>query len=186
VYRFKASHIVRRLHFVILDDDNAENISIPSREWIHHPLPCLTVSFFFFLWIFLADKEVPLGHHSSNKLLNTERASLVTWEPYYCVLLQDDQTFTAYRSEEMAVSFTFHLSRLIKSFAYNLFPSWHAYLVDKLRIPKTKNNSWILGLLIKRQNCWHNFACSIFLSTGKVSLKQAILLSMYILLSNNE
>lgn len=26
------------------------------------------------------------------------------WEPCYCVLLQDEQTLTAYRSEDMAVS----------------------------------------------------------------------------------
>ena len=29
---------------------------------------------------------------------------LLNWEPYFCVLLQDEQTLTAYRSEEMAVS----------------------------------------------------------------------------------
>lgn len=38
---------------------------------------------------------------------NGDKAPLVTWEPYFCVLLQDEQTFTAYRSEEMAVSFEF-------------------------------------------------------------------------------
>ena len=43
-----------------------------------------------------------LGHQPSNKIGDKE--PLVTWEPYYCVLLQDEQTFTAYRSEEMAVS----------------------------------------------------------------------------------
>jgi hypothetical protein len=53
-----------------------------------------------------ADKEVALGHHPSNKLTNKngDKAPLVSWEPYFCVLLQDEQTFTAYRSEEMAVS----------------------------------------------------------------------------------
>jgi hypothetical protein len=31
---------------------------------------------------------------------------LVAWEPYFCVLLQDEQTLTAYRSEELSVSVT--------------------------------------------------------------------------------
>lgn len=51
-----------------------------------------------------------LGHHASNKLMGkcgADRAPLVTWEPYFCVLLQDEQTFTAYRSEDMAVSLNF-------------------------------------------------------------------------------
>lgn len=60
----------------------------------------------FFL-LCISDKEVALGHHPSNKLTakNGDKAPLVSWEPYFCVLLQDEQTFTAYRSEEMAVSF---------------------------------------------------------------------------------
>ena len=29
---------------------------------------------------------------------------MLGWEPHFCVLLQDEQTLTAYRSEEMAVS----------------------------------------------------------------------------------
>lgn len=33
-----------------------------------------------------------------------ETASEACWEPCYCVLLQDEQTLTAYRSEDMAVS----------------------------------------------------------------------------------
>ena len=57
---------------------------------------------------FVTDKEVALGHHPSNKLTakNGDKAPLVSWEPYFCVLLQDEQTFTAYRSEEMAVSYS--------------------------------------------------------------------------------
>ena len=58
-----------------------------------------------------------LGHHASNKLMTKttgDKAPLVTWEPYFCVLLQDEQTFTAYRSEEMAVSLTFQLPYLVK------------------------------------------------------------------------
>lgn len=56
----------------------------------------------------VTDKEVTLGH-PSNKLTgkNGDKAPLVSWEPYFCVLLQDEQTFTAYRSEEMAVSIFF-------------------------------------------------------------------------------
>lgn len=33
-----------------------------------------------------------------------EAAGEACWEPCYCVLLQDEQTLTAYRSEDMAVS----------------------------------------------------------------------------------
>jgi hypothetical protein len=36
--------------------------------------------------------------------LKDERVPLVAWEPYFCVLLQDEQTLTAYRSEELSVS----------------------------------------------------------------------------------
>lgn len=61
-----------------------------------------TSSLELFFLSFFADKEVSLGHQPSNKVGDKE--PLVTWEPYYCVLLQDEQTFTAYRSEEMAVS----------------------------------------------------------------------------------
>ena len=62
--------------------------------------------FYFFIFYSITDKEVALGHHASNKLTgkNGDKAPLVSWEPYFCVLLQDEQTFTAYRSEEMAVS----------------------------------------------------------------------------------
>lgn len=39
-----------------------------------------------------------------------EAASEACWEPCYCVLLQDEQTLTAYRSEDMAVSTFFSKS----------------------------------------------------------------------------
>jgi len=39
-----------------------------------------------------------------------EAASEACWEPCYCVLLQDEQTLTAYRSEDMAVSIFFSKS----------------------------------------------------------------------------
>ena len=63
---------------------------------------------FLFLVDFVTDKEVALGHHPSNKLTakNGDKAPLVSWEPYFCVLLQDEQTFTACYSEEMAVSYS--------------------------------------------------------------------------------
>lgn len=52
---------------------------------------------------FFADKELQIGHKPSNALKDN-RIPLVTWEPYFCVLLQDEQTLTAYRSEELSVS----------------------------------------------------------------------------------
>ena len=56
--------------------------------------------------ISFADREVSLGHVPSNKL-KSAKTPPVTWEPYFCVLLQHEQTFTAYRSEEMAVTIIF-------------------------------------------------------------------------------
>ena len=44
-----------------------------------------------------------LGHQGSQKV-RRDGVPLLGWEPYFCVLLQDEQTLTAYRSEEMAVS----------------------------------------------------------------------------------
>jgi hypothetical protein len=72
----------------------------------------------FILFQFFADKEVALGHHPSNKLTNKngDKAPLVSWEPYFCVLLQDEQTFTAYRSEEMAVSISCFYSNFPRFF----------------------------------------------------------------------
>lgn len=64
-----------------------------------------------------------LGHHPSNKMVakNGEKAPLVSWEPYFCVLLQDEQTFTAYRSEEMAVRISFHCPFLFASARNQVF-----------------------------------------------------------------
>ncbi|KAI9553468.1 hypothetical protein GHT06_021378 [Daphnia sinensis] len=72
------------------------------------PFPCRVEG-----WLNICDKEVALGHHPSNKLTakNGDKAPLVSWEPYFCVLLQDEQTFTAYRSEEMAVCPGFVIKR---------------------------------------------------------------------------
>jgi hypothetical protein len=72
----------------------------------------------FILFQCFADKEVALGHHPSNKLTNKngDKAPLVSWEPYFCVLLQDEQTFTAYRSEEMAVSISCFYSNFPRFF----------------------------------------------------------------------
>ena len=70
----------------------------------------------FVLCFSQTDKEVNLGHMSSNRLKNRDKASLASWEPYFCVLLQDEQTFTAYRSEEMAVSVdTFKIAAILFS-----------------------------------------------------------------------
>ncbi|XP_024080981.1 probable Ras GTPase-activating protein isoform X2 [Cimex lectularius] len=51
--------------------------------------------------IFLQNhKELPLGHRPSSK---EDKIPHLTWEPYFCVLLQDEQTLTAYRSEELSI-----------------------------------------------------------------------------------
>ncbi|KAL1138998.1 hypothetical protein AAG570_009059 [Ranatra chinensis] len=42
-------------------------------------------------------KELQIGHRPSNGVKD------VSWEPYFCVLLQDEQTLTAYRSEELSL-----------------------------------------------------------------------------------
>ncbi|KAF0313299.1 hypothetical protein FJT64_016152 [Amphibalanus amphitrite] len=49
----------------------------------------------------VADRPVRLGHVGSQKV-HQDGVPLLSWEPYFCVLLQDEQTLTAYRSEEMA------------------------------------------------------------------------------------
>ncbi|XP_065346214.1 ras GTPase-activating protein raskol isoform X4 [Cloeon dipterum] len=50
-----------------------------------------------------SDKEPQIGHRAAGNIKNDRGVSLVTWEPFFCVLLQDEQTFTTYRSEEMAI-----------------------------------------------------------------------------------
>ncbi|XP_064092568.1 uncharacterized protein LOC135205657 isoform X4 [Macrobrachium nipponense] len=50
----------------------------------------------------LEDREIRLCHRASNSV-RSDKVPLATWEPFFCVLLQDETTFTAYRSEEMAV-----------------------------------------------------------------------------------
>ena len=51
----------------------------------------------------LTDKELQIGHKPANAVKD-DKVPLVAWEPYFCVLLQDEQTLTAYRSEELSVS----------------------------------------------------------------------------------
>ncbi|KAG8317813.1 hypothetical protein J6590_018207 [Homalodisca vitripennis] len=52
----------------------------------------------------VTDKELQMGHVPANTLKDKdERLPLVAWEPYFCVLLQDEQTLTAYRSEELSI-----------------------------------------------------------------------------------
>jgi hypothetical protein len=59
---------------------------------------------FSYVWrSFVSDKELQIGHKPANAVKD-ERVPLVAWEPYFCVLLQDEQTLTAYRSEELSVS----------------------------------------------------------------------------------
>nr|CAD7194833.1 unnamed protein product [Timema douglasi] len=48
------------------------------------------------------DKELQIGHRPANAVKD-EKVPLVSWEPYFCVLLQDEQTLTAYRSEELSI-----------------------------------------------------------------------------------
>nr|XP_027231113.1 uncharacterized protein LOC113822777 [Penaeus vannamei] len=48
------------------------------------------------------DREVRLCHRPSNSV-RSDKVPLATWEPFFCVLLQDEHTFTSYRSEEMAI-----------------------------------------------------------------------------------
>ncbi|XP_042873627.1 uncharacterized protein LOC122254152 isoform X2 [Penaeus japonicus] len=49
-----------------------------------------------------AHREVRLCHRPSNSV-RSDKVPLATWEPFFCVLLQDEHTFTSYRSEEMAI-----------------------------------------------------------------------------------
>ncbi|XP_037081929.1 ras GTPase-activating protein raskol-like, partial [Pollicipes pollicipes] len=53
-------------------------------------------------WMNVCDRSVHLGHQGSQKV-RRDGLPLLAWEPYFCVLLQDEQTLTAYRSEEMAI-----------------------------------------------------------------------------------
>ena len=50
------------------------------------------------MYLCMSDRDIPLGHSPRGQHPEIE------WEPYFCVLNQLDQTFTAYRSEEMSVS----------------------------------------------------------------------------------
>ncbi|KAJ9574041.1 hypothetical protein L9F63_008567, partial [Diploptera punctata] len=47
-------------------------------------------------------KELQIGHRPANAVKD-DKVPLVAWEPYFCVLLQDEQTLTAYRSEELSI-----------------------------------------------------------------------------------
>jgi hypothetical protein len=58
---------------------------------------------------------------------NGDKAPLVSWEPYFCVLLQDEQTFTAYRSEEMAVSISCFYSNFPRFFYFYFPVCWGGY-----------------------------------------------------------
>lgn len=54
--------------------------------------------------------EAPSFSFAEAECCAGEAASEACWEPCYCVLLQDEQTLTAYRSEDMAVSTFFSKS----------------------------------------------------------------------------
>ncbi|GAB6021953.1 hypothetical protein CHUAL_006114 [Chamberlinius hualienensis] len=51
-------------------------------------------------WLNVSDSEINLAHYPR---MWKEDPDLVFWEPYFCVLVQDDRTLTTYRSEEMSV-----------------------------------------------------------------------------------
>lgn len=51
----------------------------------------------------IADRDLQIGHRPAN-VVKDKKLNFVTWEPYFCVLLQDEQTLTAYRSEELSVN----------------------------------------------------------------------------------
>ncbi|XP_066906311.1 ras GTPase-activating protein raskol isoform X4 [Halyomorpha halys] len=48
------------------------------------------------------DKDLNIGHRPANSLKD-DMVPTLSWEPYFCVLLQDEQTLTAYRSEELSI-----------------------------------------------------------------------------------
>jgi hypothetical protein len=58
---------------------------------------------FHYFFILIADRDLQIGHRPAN-VVKDKKLNFVTWEPYFCVLLQDEQTLTAYRSEELSVN----------------------------------------------------------------------------------
>ena len=71
-----------------------------------------------------ADRDIPLGHSPRGQ--NPE----IEWEPYFCVLNQLDQTFTAYRSEEMSVSTAIAIAQKIQN-RYSHNTESHIAISDK-------------------------------------------------------
>lgn len=71
----------------------------------------------------IADRDLQIGHRPAN-VVKDKKLNFVTWEPYFCVLLQDEQTLTAYRSEELSVNiFYFNLLKFknyVQSLTNNL------------------------------------------------------------------
>ncbi|VVC33813.1 Hypothetical protein CINCED_3A000489 [Cinara cedri] len=53
-------------------------------------------------WLNIYDRDLQIGHRPAN-VVKDKKLNFVTWEPYFCVLLQDEQTLTAYRSEELSI-----------------------------------------------------------------------------------
>ncbi|XP_050524754.1 ras GTPase-activating protein raskol-like isoform X2 [Daktulosphaira vitifoliae] len=51
---------------------------------------------------YIHDRDLDIGHRPAN-VVKDKKLNFVTWEPYFCVLLQDEQTLTAYRSEELSI-----------------------------------------------------------------------------------
>ncbi|XP_060834528.1 ras GTPase-activating protein raskol-like isoform X2 [Rhopalosiphum padi] len=51
---------------------------------------------------YIHDRDLQIGHRPAN-VVKDKKLNFITWEPYFCVLLQDEQTLTAYRSEELSI-----------------------------------------------------------------------------------
>lgn len=82
----------------IQDDDTSRELSMigqpPFRATILYHPAMGSLYPFIFLFSSFPEAECCVG----------EATGEACWEPCYCVLLQDEQTLTAYRSEDMAVS----------------------------------------------------------------------------------
>lgn len=63
-------------------------------------IPKYVYNFIIFL---ISDRDLQIGHRPAN-IVKDKKFNFVIWEPFFCVLLQDEQTLTAYRSEELSVN----------------------------------------------------------------------------------
>lgn len=101
-----------------------------------------------FIFSFFSDEEFEPGRKHSNALKSLKKLNL-NWEPYFCVLLQDEQTFTAYRSEDLSVSFC-----VDNCFFFFLLSTYFF----------CKFNFWPIDLNLTQQNHTNNIPDTIFFS----------------------